>query len=93
MKIKDEEVILKTKDFPALSNSIKMLEEIENAKKRGDSVGGVAEIIIYNLPSGIGDNLFEGLEGKLSNILFSGASFRMTLFSLSRRYRDGIALI
>ena len=57
--------------FPALSNADKMLEEIENARSLGDSVGAVAEVIVYNLPFGVGDNLFEGLEGKISNLIFS----------------------
>lgn len=66
-----DEVIEKTKEFPALSSSKEMLDEIEKAKSNGDSVGGVAEIVIYNLPAGIGNNLFEGFEGKLASLLFS----------------------
>jgi chorismate synthase len=48
-----------------------MLAEIEKARLNGDSVGGVVEVIVHGLPSGIGDNLFEGLEGKLSSLIFS----------------------
>lgn len=57
--------------FPALTNGEEMLKEIENARLNGDSVGALAEVIVYNLPSGVGDSLFEGLEGKLSSLLFS----------------------
>ena len=58
-------------NFPSLSNADEMLKEIESARALGDSVGAVAEVIVYNLPSGVGDNLFEGLEGKISNLIFS----------------------
>ncbi len=57
--------------FPSLSNAEKMQKEIEIARLNGDSVGAVAEVIVYNLPAGLGDNLFEGLEGKISNLIFS----------------------
>ncbi len=66
-----DEVINSTKDFPALSNHGEMLSEIENARSNGDSVGAVAEVIVYDLKAGLGDNLFEGLEGKLSSLIFS----------------------
>ena len=48
-----------------------MLERIENAKSQGDSVGGVAEVIVYDMIKGIGDNLFDGLENKIAYSLFS----------------------
>jgi chorismate synthase len=66
-----EEVITSTKDFPSLDKKEEMLAEIEKARLNGDSVGGVVEVIVHGLPSGIGDNLFEGLEGKLSSLIFS----------------------
>ncbi|MBE5743389.1 MAG: chorismate synthase [Clostridiales bacterium] len=58
-------------NFPSLSKASEMLNEIENARLNGDSVGAVSEVIVYNLPAGVGDNLFEGLEGKISNLIFS----------------------
>ena len=65
------EVVTNAKTFPALSNHEEMIKEIENAKLHGDSVGAVAEVVVYNLPAGVGNNLFEGLEGKLSSLIFS----------------------
>ena len=65
------EVLEQIKDFPSLSNQAEMLKEIDNARSNGDSVGAVAEVIVYGIPSGVGDNLFEGLEGKLSSLIFS----------------------
>lgn len=66
-----EEILNSTKEFPSLSHQAEMLSEIENARFNGDSVGGVAEVIVYGLKAGVGDNLFEGLEGKLSSLIFS----------------------
>ncbi len=66
-----EEVLSLTKNFPALSKGEQMLKEISDAKSQGDSVGGVIETIVYGMPSGVGDNLFEGLEGKISSLIFS----------------------
>ncbi|MBQ3235226.1 MAG: chorismate synthase [Clostridia bacterium] len=65
------EVLSATEAFPSLSNQAEMLKEIEIARSNGDSVGAVAEVVVYGLPSGVGDNLFEGLEGKLSSLIFS----------------------
>lgn len=48
-----------------------MKKEIENAKKNGDSVGGIIECFITGVPEGIGGPLFEGLEGKISQAVFA----------------------
>ncbi len=65
------EVVSLSQGFPSLDNKQEMLSEIERAKSLGDSVGGIIETIIYGMPYGVGDNLFEGLEGKLSSLMFS----------------------
>ena len=91
------------KDFPALSNEDEMLERIVRAKKRGDSVGGVIECIVRGFPAGVGDNLFDGLEGKIASLCYSvpavkgvefGGGFKMSESSGSRvndgmYYKDG----
>ena len=48
-----------------------MLSEIKAAKSRGDSVGGAIECVVYGMPAGVGDNLFEGLEGKIASLIYS----------------------
>lgn len=57
--------------FPALENSQEMLDEIKTARENGDSVGGVVECIVFNMKTGVGDNLFLGLEGKISSLVYS----------------------
>ena len=69
-KITKEEII-SVKDFPCLSNGEEMLDCIAKARSEGDSVGGVIECIVYNMKKGVGNNLFEGLEGKISSLIYS----------------------
>lgn len=59
------------KDFPSLSNKEKMQGQIEKVAKKGDSIGGIIECIVYGLKGGVGDNLFNGLEGKISSLIYS----------------------
>lgn len=47
------------------------LEIIEEARKRGDSVGGIIETAIIGFPAGIGSPLFSNVEARLSSLLFS----------------------
>ncbi len=58
--------------FPVISQdrAQQMLNRITKAKQDGDSVGGIIECVVTGLPAGIGGPLFEGLEGKLSQVLF-----------------------
>ena len=71
-KISEEELLsLRAGDIPALSNKDEMIEEIANAKSDFDSVGGRVECIVYGLKAGLGDNLFEGLEGKISSLVYA----------------------
>ena len=57
--------------FPAAQNASEMLEQIAAAKAEGDSVGGRIECLVSGLAGGVGDNLFEGLEGKLAALLYA----------------------
>ncbi len=58
-------------DFPSLSNSREMIDEISSVLSAGDSVGGVVECVAFGVPNGVGGSLFEGLEGKISNLVYS----------------------
>ncbi len=48
-----------------------MTGAIRAAKEDGDSVGGVAECEINGLPAGLGGPLFDGLEGRIAQIVFA----------------------
>ena len=57
--------------FPSPKAAREMQAEIVAAKSAGDSVGGRIECVVRHLPAGIGDNLFEGLEGKIATLLYA----------------------
>ena len=50
--------------------SLKMIDEITNAKFDNDSVGGIVECAVTGFPAGVGGPLFDGIEGKLAKALF-----------------------
>ena len=49
----------------------KMLRAIEHARKEGDSLGGMIEGIALNIPVGLGEPVFDTLEGDLAKALFA----------------------
>ncbi len=59
------------KPFPSLDKENEMTEEIEKARSEGDSVGGVIECIVFGMKRGVGGSLFDGMEGKIANIVYA----------------------
>ena len=49
----------------------KMQQAIEDAKSAGDSLGGVVEFVIHNMPAGLGDPIYEKLEANLAKAMLS----------------------
>ncbi|MHA2160477.1 MAG: chorismate synthase [Candidatus Thorarchaeota archaeon] len=49
----------------------KMEIEIANAKKEGDSVGGIIECRILGIPVGLGEPIFDSVESVISHAMFS----------------------
>lgn len=52
------------------SASLKMIDEITNAKFDNDSVGGIVECAVTGFPAGVGGPLFDGIESELAKALF-----------------------
>ncbi len=48
-----------------------MTRLIDQAKEAGDSVGGIIESIALNVPVGLGEPVFDTLEGDLAKALFA----------------------
>jgi chorismate synthase len=70
---------------PDLACAEKMEQAIINARKVGDSLGGIIECLALNMPVGVGDPLFDSLDADLAKALFAvpavkgvefGAGFR-----------------
>jgi len=49
----------------------KMKDAIIQARKKGDSLGGIIESITTNLPTGIGEPIFSSIESDLGKAIFS----------------------
>lgn len=62
-----------SKEFPSVSDAEgeKMKAKIEEARIDLDSVGAVVECVVYGLPAGVGGPLFDGLEGKIANLVYA----------------------
>lgn len=65
--------VLRDKTFPVLNEEKGKLmkAEILKAKADSDSIGGVVECCIINMPTGIGSPFFNSIESTLSSLLFS----------------------
>ena len=48
------------------SNVQEMVDYVKEAMERGDSVGGVVELVALNIPVGVGNPLFSKLSGELA---------------------------
>ena len=59
-------------DFPVLSEykAQRMKEIIEQARRDGDSVGGMIECAAVGLPAGLGEPMFGGMESRIAQIVY-----------------------
>ncbi|QDT95771.1 chorismate synthase [Gimesia aquarii] len=48
-----------------------MIELIDQVRKEGDSIGGVAEVVATNVPAGLGEPVFDKLKADIAKALFS----------------------
>lgn len=69
----DELRKIKTKPFPVYDDAAadRMKLEILNARNNLDSVGGIIECAVLGMPVGIGEPMFENIEGKIASMIFS----------------------
>lgn len=59
-----------------LEKAVEMEEAILKAKSEGNSVGGIVEIIIDNVPIGLGQPVFDKLDGDLAKALMNIGSVK-----------------
>ncbi len=69
----DKLMALTAMEFPLLNTEKEaaMRERILAARAEGDSVGGVVECAITGLPAGLGEHMFDGVEGRVASLMFS----------------------
>ena len=51
--------------------ALRMEERIEATKREGDTLGGIVEIVAKNCPAGLGEPVFDKLDGELARALMS----------------------
>ena len=75
---------LRTHAFPVISEAAgeKMKAAIEGARLDADSVGGVVECGAIGLPTGLGEHMFMGVEGRISAIVFGIPAVKGVEFGL-----------
>ena len=68
----DFAVLREHSDFPVLDEGAAktMKQTIEAARAEGDSVGGIVEVAAIGLPAGLGEHMFDGIENRISSIVF-----------------------
>lgn len=89
-KMKEEIALLNGSDFAVIDElkAEEMKAIAEKAAKEGDSVGGVLETAIVNVPSGAGEPFFDSVESKLSHLLFSIPGIKGVEFGLGFGFAD-----
>jgi chorismate synthase len=51
--------------------ALEMIRAIETAQAEGDSIGGIIEGLALNVPAGLGEPIFDTLEGELAKAIFA----------------------
>ena len=61
------------KDFPVIDSKAgeKMRELISQAKSQGDSVGGTITCVIQDVPVGLGEPMFGGIENRIAQAVYA----------------------
>ena len=82
--------LLNSRPFPTLDKKSeeKMVKEIEKARERGDSVGGILESAVIGVPAGVGEPWFDSVESMLSHGLFSIPGVKGVEFGLGFAFAD-----
>ena len=75
---------LSSKSFSVIDENIeeKMREEIEKYRLEGNSVGGEIECAVIGLPVGVGGNIFDTVEGRISSFVFGVPAVKGIQFGL-----------
>lgn len=68
----DLSLLRERSDFPVLDFDAgeAMKAVIDDARTNKDSVGGIVECAVLGLPAGLGEHMFDGVENRISSIVF-----------------------
>lgn len=74
-----EKNLVKCADLKAAEEMVRLIEEV---KEEGDSIGGIVEGIALNVPVGLGEPVFDNLDGELAKALFAIPAVKGVEFGL-----------
>ncbi len=76
--------------FPVFSaeRGEEMKKAIAEAKETGDSVGGIIECVAVNVPGGLGDPMFDGIENRIAQLAFAVPAVKGIEFGAGFRAAD-----
>lgn len=76
--------LIQSHAFPVIDEQAgeKMQQRILEAKAEGDSVGGIIEVCAINVPAGLGDPMFDGMENCLARAAFGIPAVRGVEFGM-----------
>lgn len=66
----------------------KMIQTINESRRTGDSIGGVVECHAYGVPPGVGQPIFDTLEGDLSKAFFAIPAVKAVEFGAGVRHAE-----
>ena len=69
---KELSLLSERSDLPVLDQASgeRMRALIETVRDEGDSIGGIVECAVLGLPAGLGEHMFDGIENRISGIVF-----------------------
>ncbi|MFA5125816.1 MAG: chorismate synthase [archaeon] len=70
-KVSSKEIESNIVRCPDSKSAEKMIKLIEETKEKGDSVGGVIECVVRNMPIGLGEPIFDKLSADLAKAMMS----------------------
>ncbi len=78
------------KPFPVINEEKgeEMKNAIIKASEQGDSVGGVIECKVASLPVGIGDGIFDGIDGHIASAIFGIPGVKGVQFGAGFKVKD-----
>lgn len=87
--VENEVKLINQKHIPVIKNIEKQIEaEIIKASQSQDSIGGIIQTAICNLPVGIGDPWFDSVEGTIANAVFSVGGIKGIEFGAGFKFSD-----
>jgi len=89
----DEEIsALLSSEYPYIDDIKDKVEKIiNNARNNCDSVGATVECGVYNMKKGVGGPLFEGIEGKLANLIYAIPAVKGVEFGIGSEFSNSFA--